>query len=635
MVIHLSATGRFASASGVALAMDARSLAKTVQTREKVSLRQLRAAPGTFMGVEFHTSGTGSDQQVIETAKVSEIAAYFELLPEPQRLIVLGEAGGGKTVAAIQLVLDILKKRFSLNEAAQAEEPVPVRVNAAGWDGREDFTGWLTHCLAFDYGVHKRIGRKLVEEGIILPVIDGLEEMDTVSTGSTRARAVLDRLSETPWRHRPFVVLCRTAEFEALCRERSGSGLRGTTSISLQSFTVTQIVDYLAIYQHHIKSSHTGWTAAAEHLKRQPDGPLATALRTPWLLGLAAAAMEYDPQIGFQLADCHDPDSVQDLLFAAQISAAVTETDRRNGPYRTYSTKNVQTWMLSLARYLERRRETGIEGIAIRLDEIWGLAGSTRCRIIHGLTVACLVSLIGGLGYWFGTGQPPWPGMFTCLVFAGAVAFISWLLRQFDRDIEAERFAWRVPGRSRWRRGTAATLLGGLVGGLAAAMEFRHAAGIQGVVSVGLVAGLGTGLVVGHRTNHRDRLAVVVDERRLLRDDAVAATVVGGAVGLVVSLVSLQMITPVDGFVAGFRAGLTGGLMFGLVSALVFGLASGRHLVASLIFRLTGTFPPRTAVFLDWARECGLLRVTGMAYQFRHETYRQWIEHNRCGVTGS
>jgi hypothetical protein len=28
---------------------------------------------------------------------------------------------------------------------------------------------------------------------------------------------------------------------------------------------------------------------------------------------------------------------------------------------------------------------------------------------------------------------------------------------------------------------------------------------------------------------------------------------------------------------------------------------------------------------LEWARNAGLLRVTGIAYQFRHDTYQQWL----------
>jgi hypothetical protein len=43
------------------------------------------------------------------------------------------------------------------------------------------------------------------------------------------------------------------------------------------------------------------------------------------------------------------------------------------------------------------------------------------------------------------------------------------------------------------------------------------------------------------------------------------------------------------------------------------------------ISRWTGLFATRPARFLDWGTKTGLLRITGTAFQFRHETYRQWL----------
>ncbi len=54
--------------------------------------------------------------------------------------------------------------------------------------------------------------------------------------------------------------------------------------------------------------------------------------------------------------------------------------------------------------------------------------------------------------------------------------------------------------------------------------------------------------------------------------------------------------------------GLTAALMFGLVYA----LAAGRSATASLLFAFTEILPPRPAQFLEWARDDGPLRVTGV-----------------------
>jgi len=53
--------------------------------------------------------------------------------------------------------------------------------------------------------------------------------------------------------------------------------------------------------------------------------------------------------------------------------------------------------------------------------------------------------------------------------------------------------------------------------------------------------------------------------------------------------------------------------------------AAWPYATASLLFAFTGIFAPRPAPFLEWARNAGLLRVTGIAYQFRHDSYQQWL----------
>ena len=78
--------------------------------------------------------------------------------------------------------------------------------------------------------------------------------------------------------------------------------------------------------------------------------------------------------------------------------------------------------------------------------------------------------------------------------------------------------------------------------------------------------------------------------------------------------------------VSGARAPTHRGLQLGVV--LLVGLGSGParpYATASLLFAFTETFAPRPAQFLEWARNAGLLRVTGIAYQFRHDSYQQWL----------
>jgi uncharacterized protein (DUF58 family) len=86
--------------------------------------------------------------------------------------------------------------------------------------------------------------------------------------------------------------------------------------------------------------------------------------------------------------------------------------------------------------------------------------------------------------------------------------------------------------------------------------------------------------------------------------------------------------------VFGVVFGLTYGLVFGLMVGLMTGVAAERFYLATIVFRFMKAMPHRPAAFLDWARQSGLLRVNGTAYQFRHETYRQWIQQPHSSEPG-
>jgi hypothetical protein len=154
-------------------------------------------------------------------------------------------------------------------------------------------------------------------------------------------------------------------------------------------------------------------------------------------------------------------------------------------------------------------------------------------------------------------------------------------------------------------------------------------------LAAGLTFGLTSGLWQGFYVNPADRLAVGQDARRVIHDDLVACLMVGVGWGLMAAVVmGLSVgLQPGSGDIKPeSMSGLTFGLMGGLVAGLLIMLAvwlgygsGGRYATASLLFAFTETFPARPVQFLEWARNAGLLRVTGIAYQCRHDSYQQWL----------
>ncbi|MEV0339297.1 hypothetical protein AB0H49_09740 [Nocardia sp. NPDC050713] len=615
------------SVSHSSLAGYADELADDVRRRETALRDQLRAGPtDPNLAVEI-TVRTKTDTTPVAVARITECVQGLRV----RRVLLLGEAGSGKTVAATHLVLGLLDRRRELGDAARAAEPVPVRVNAAGWNGEQLFSRWLAERLGSDYRLHRRVAKALVDAGLILPLVDGLDEMESVEA----AHAALARINEVPWRHRPLVVLCRTEDFEELRQQPGGARLVGAATITMGSFSHEQIIGYLKQRQTDDDVADDAWSEVIGQVERESTGPLATALRTPWMLALADTAQRHDPEIASRLARSTEADDVRARLLAEQIPAAVDGRDR-DGPYEHYDVDKVTRWLATLARRLDERGATGGDGTTIRLDEVWELAGPVRCRALYGL-VCGLVALLGLLPSflvavdeepsWLDEGWWSWLGLAFPLVIAIPVGWLP--------DVEGRRLAWRIPGRSWWRHAlsrlwepTWLAIIVMVVCGVFAVFADITAVEAVVLVALALPGCLAYALVRVLSVDSADKGKLIMHETRLVRDDATAAAVIGALVAVAIWA----------GFASADRLGgepdgsllapLYSGGYFGLVAVMVYGVATGRYLTAAVLFSIDESFPDRPARFLEWARRGGLLSVSGDAYQFRHETLREWVKAN-------
>ncbi|HWT47833.1 MAG TPA: hypothetical protein VN255_04350 [Mycobacterium sp.] len=320
----------------------------------------------------------------------------------------------------------------------------------------------------------------MVDSDLILPVLDGLDEMDAPDAEPVLASAALDRLNEPPWRNRSVVVACRSRVYTAVRDLRGDAGLQFATTVTLQPFSAADIYIYLEQYRDELGIAEAAWAPVTDQLEQAGNGVLATALRTPWILSLAATALyRGGRQTAVELSACSDGAQIRQILFASLIPAAV-ESAPRTGGTRTYTEENVQRWLTTLARHLPQRRTQHSGGAQMALDQIWHLAGPRRCRVLHvvlggfmfaaGFTLAPLllgatvgealrVGLVAGIVAMlrFGLAAGPDVGKLR----AKRRRRIVWRGRAVTR-----RFAWRVPGRTRWRRGLKRGLMVGLLLGI-------------------------------------------------------------------------------------------------------------------------------------------------------------------------
>jgi serine/threonine protein kinase len=132
-------------------------------------------------------------------------------------MLIVGEAGSGKTIQLLQLLRHALRERRE-----RPNEPVPVVLPLSGWPaGTRDARAWIVEQLAVRYQVPRRSARRWLEARAILPLFDGLDEVSPAARPAC-AKA-LNRLIEARI-CRGVVVTSRIDEYLALDHRLSLNG---------------------------------------------------------------------------------------------------------------------------------------------------------------------------------------------------------------------------------------------------------------------------------------------------------------------------------------------------------------------------------------------------------------------------
>jgi hypothetical protein len=173
----------------------------------------------------------------------------------------------------------------------------------------------------------------------------------------------------------------------------------------------------------------------------------------------------------------------------------------------------------------------------------------------------------------------------------------------------------------------------GLAAGLALGLTGRFASALAAALTFLLALGLTSGLVLGiedhspHAIGPRD---VISEDRNFGLAAALAfgmgGGLAGGLAGPLASWLAARLgagLFPVPG---GLTLGIAEGLSLGLAFGLAFGGAAAvRYYLAVAVGAVRGTRPAAFGAFLDWCCDAGLLRLSGIAYQFRHRQLQDWL----------
>jgi NACHT domain len=193
-----------------------------------------------------------------------------EMFDELDRaLLILGVPGVGKTTRLLELARDLLDRA-----AQDPTHRIPVVFKLSSWAiQRRPLTAWLVEELHERYGISRAIGQAWVEADAILPLLDGLDEVEP-----KYRTACVEAINTFRKDHGlvPLVVCSRTADYDAL-----GMPLRLQGALVVQPLTYAQVDAYL---------TQVGTPLAAVRQAVQDDPMLWELLDTPLMLAVVTAA---------------------------------------------------------------------------------------------------------------------------------------------------------------------------------------------------------------------------------------------------------------------------------------------------------------------------------------------------------
>jgi hypothetical protein len=642
-------------------------LRKQVQARSYGARRQLIEAPLRELDLDITPRlGWVRDHRLIEPEPLSErkgsvddIVAAFD--SSKRRMLIVGEPGSGKTIAAYSLIEYL--------DNTEGDQRMPLLVNLSAWEAQDNFETFLVDylCSSVGYEVHERaVASAFVDSGRYNLILDGLDEIPLTLRAHFSER--LDEFVSGLPSEVGVLVTCRTREYEQLLTAHS-TGLGLVQAVEILPLTSEQLESALA----ELAKEDEDWELFLSQQHLAASQRARAVLSSPLFLNLAVAA-GLRPR---QLLECDDEQEIRDLVLDGYLDGTLADQ-------RHYESKDARRYLIWITRFLNGD-EISPFGLKTFDHTVFDLANLTPSEppkrywlygaLIYGLIFGTPLGLVSGMvaaqdyglifALIFGLVYGLISGLVVGLILAllmGLVLALGYGLRTkspFRRSAVSSRLTFVWPSTRRQllgfiRRAGRGLVLGvvvalvlGLISGLISGLFFGLGAGLGFGLLYGLSFGLFLGIVLAMGYGLLETRSVLITSRtpKEARSRSLIAALTWLVCGLIGGLVAsllwdravfgplLSLYRASEpGFVEAMEyasgrgpvfTGLSEVAVVALPLGLILALRNGGWFVllqkvAHRRLAKTGSLPRRPYDLLEWGIETQIFRRVGGGVRFRH-----------------
>lgn len=352
-------------------------LVKEYRDDLKRYLGNIAPIPLTIQEVSGITRFGRSSSQPSSSTSQSAVtkATVLEAYDQAGRgLLIIGEAGMGKTVLLYQLAQELLKRAIH-----DKEHPIPVVLNLSSWaKKRPPLQSWIIEELEQTYDISRSLSQSWMQkegEERFLPLLDGLNEVAEV------ARPVcIEAINNYIREHQgqSLVVCSRTNKDEAHTVPES-QRLRLQSAVEIQPLSLEQIIRYL-----NQERFRTSLNALRKVL--QTNTAFKELLKMPLMLNVVIAT--YENKSSSSLPKSNTKRQLQQQIFKNYLQRKLP----LNGKLRTTTPKQMLAGLIWLAKQM---RDDSVSILYLeRLPVDW--LADQHLKMIYSLFAVFGVSFILG-----------------------------------------------------------------------------------------------------------------------------------------------------------------------------------------------------------------------------------------------